>query len=220
MPVFEMPLEQLRRYRGTNPKPRDFEQYWDRALAELESTEDGVELIPSPFQCAVAECFDLYFTGVGAARIHAKYLRPKAGTRPHPAVLMFHGYTGNSGNWLDKLSLVSEGFSVAALDCRGQGGLSEDRGGVRGNTHRGHIIRGLDDDPDKLLFRQIFLDTAQLARIVMGFDEVDPQRVGTHGGSQGGALSLVCASLKPEIKACSAAFPFLCDYQRVWEMER
>ena len=48
--------------------------------------------------------------------------------RPHPAVLLFHGYTGNSGDWSDKLGYVSEGFTVAALDCRGQAGLSEDRG--------------------------------------------------------------------------------------------
>jgi len=219
MPVFEMPLEELRTYQGINPKPEDFDEYWRRALGELRERSEGVELIPAAFHSAVAECFDLFFNGVGGARIHAKYLRPKTGETPHPAVLLFHGYTMNSGNWQDKLSFVSQGFSVAALDCRGQGGLSEDRGGVTGNTLRGHIIRGLDDHPDRLLFRQIFLDTAQLARIVMGFDEVDPARVGTHGGSQGGALSLVCASLEPQIKACSTTFPFLCDYRRVWEMD-
>jgi len=81
---------------------------------------------------------------------------------------MFHGYTGNSGDWTDKLAWVSEGFCVAAMDCRGQGGSSEDRGGVLGNTQRGHIIRGLDDpSPQKLLFRSIYLDTVQLARVVM-----------------------------------------------------
>ncbi|UCF99404.1 MAG: acetylxylan esterase [Spirochaetaceae bacterium] len=219
MPVFEMPLEELRRYQGINPKPEDFEEYWQRALGELKGRDEEIELIPAEFQSAAAECFDLYFSGVGGARIHAKYLRPKAAAKPHPALLLFHGYTMNSGNWQDKLSFVSQGFSVAALDCRGQGGLSEDKGGVVGPTQRGHIIRGLDDHSDKLLFRQIFLDTVQLARIVMGFEEVDAARVATHGGSQGGALSLVCASLEPRIKACSTAFPFLCDYRRVWEMD-
>ncbi len=38
---------------------------------------------------------------------------------------------------------------------------------------RGHIVRGLDDSPEKLLFRQIFLDTVQLTRIVMDMPEVD-----------------------------------------------
>jgi cephalosporin-C deacetylase len=57
----------------------------------------------------------------------------------------FHGYTLNSGDWTDKLLWVAAGYSVAALDCRGQGGVSEDLGGVKGDTLNGHIIRGLDD---------------------------------------------------------------------------
>jgi cephalosporin-C deacetylase len=90
---------------------------------------------------------------------------------------------------------------------------------VRGTTFRGHIIRGLDDSPEKLAFRQIFLDTAQLAGIVMGFSEVDPARVGSMGNSQGGALSLVCASLEPRINRVASIHPFLCDYRRVWQMD-
>jgi cephalosporin-C deacetylase len=107
------------------------------------------------------------------------------------------------------------------MDCRGQGGRSEDRGGVQGNTLRGHIIRGLDDpDAKKLLFRQIFLDAAQLARVVMAFTEVNPARVGAMGASQGGALALACAALEPRIKCAAPVYPFLCDYRRVWEMDQ
>src|SRR5262249_28879580 len=179
----------------------------------------GVELGPSPLDALFAECFPLYFTGGGAPRVHAKSLRPGQSREPHPAVLMFHGYSGSSGDWCDKLNYVARGFSVAALDCRGQGGLSEDAGGVKGNTLRGHIIRGLDDRPEKLLFRQIFLDCAQLAGIVMAMPEEDPERAGATGGSQGGGLTLACAALEPRIKRAAPVFPFLCDYRRVWEMD-
>jgi cephalosporin-C deacetylase len=108
---------------------------------------------------------------------------------------------------------------VAALDCRGQGGRSEDNSQVIGNTRECHLIRGLDDAPEKLLFRQIFLDTAQLARIVMAQPEVDATRVASIGGSQGGALALVCAALEPRIARTVSQYPFLSDYQRVWEMD-
>ena len=114
---------------------------------------------------------------------------------------------------------MSFGYSVFALDCRGQGGFSEDRGGVTGTTLKGHIIRGLADAPQQLLFRQIFLDTAQLTGIAMQMPEVDPKRVGATGGSQGGGLTLACAALEPRIKRAAPIFPFLCDYQRVWEMD-
>jgi cephalosporin-C deacetylase len=133
---------------------------------------------------------------------------------------MFHGYSGNSGDWVSKLGYVAQGLTVAALDCRGQGGLSEDKGSVTGWTLRGHIIRGLDDAPEKLLFRQIFLDTAQLARIVMEMPGVDENRVGATGASQGGGLTLACAALEPRIKRAAPVFPFLCDYLRVWEIDQ
>lgn len=223
MPLFEMPLEQLKCYEGRNPCPEDVDQYWDRALDEMRAVDPRVELIPSRFQAPFAECFDLYFTGVRGARVHAKYLRPRGVKDPHPAILQFHGYAGSSGDWSSKLSYVGLGYSVAALDCRGQGGQSEDAGGVRGNTYQGHIIRGLEDAlngiPDNLLFRHIFLDTAQLAAIVMDMPEVDEAGVGAMGGSQGGALTLACASLEPRIKRLAPVYPFLCDYKRVWEMD-
>lgn len=217
--LFDMPLDRLKSYEGRNPRPDDFDTFWDESLAEMNAIDSQVELIPSQFQAPFAECFDMYFTGVEGARVHAKLLRPKDAPEPHPALLMFHGYSGSSGDWSDKLGYVGMGYTVAALDCRGQGGLSEDRGNVVGNTLRGHIIRGLDDSPKKLLFRQIFLDTAQLAKIVMEMEDVDETRVGATGGSQGGGLTLACASLEPRVRLAAPVFPFLCDYRRVWEMD-
>ena len=219
MPLLDMPIEKLKQYQGINPRPTDFDQYWERALAEMRAVDPQIELVPSEFQVPNAECFHLYFTGVRGARIHAKYVRPKNHTKPHPAMLQFHGYTGHSGHWIDKLAYVAQGFSVFALDCRGQGGLSEDTGGVKGNTHHGHIIRGLDSHEDDLLFRHIFLDTAQLASIAMSMQEVDPEQVFAMGGSQGGALTIASAALEPRIKKLAPIYPFLSDYKRVWEMD-
>lgn len=220
VPLVDMPLSQLKQYEGRNPKPDDFDTYWSQALEEMRAVDPQVELVPADFEVPFAECFSLYFTGVNGARIHAKYARPKGAAQPHPAVLQFHGYTGDSGDWMDKMVYPAMGFSIASLDVRGQGGLSEDKGGVVGNTHHGHIIRGLSDkDPHKLLFRDVFLDTAQLAAIVMGFPEVDADRVGATGWSQGGALTIACAALEPRIKRAAPVYPFLSDYKRVWEMD-
>ncbi|MDD4797257.1 MAG: acetylxylan esterase [Eubacteriales bacterium] len=220
MPILDMPLEELKSYAGRGIRPADFDQFWDESLQQLEAVDADVQLFPASFQAPYAACFDLTFTGINGARIYAKYLRPRRADKPHPAVLQFHGYTGDSGDWTDKLPYVAAGFSVAAMDCRGQGGRSADAGGVAGNTHHGHIIRGLNENnPEKLLFRDIFLDTAQLARVVMSFDEVDPHRLGAMGGSQGGALTLACAALTPDVKIALPMYPFLCDYRRVWEMD-
>jgi cephalosporin-C deacetylase len=223
MPLtFDFPLEKLKTYQGINPRPADFDAYWDRALAEMHALDPRVELVKADFQAPFCECFHMYFAGVGGARVYAKLLRPRGPhvAKRHPAVLQFHGYSGHSGQWTEKLGYAAAGFTVAALDVRGQGGLSQDAGGVKGNTLKGHIIRGLDDAPDKLLFRQVYLDTAQLARIVMAMDDVDPARVGATGGSQGGGLTLACVSLEPRVKLAAPVYPFLSDYKRVWEMDQ
>jgi cephalosporin-C deacetylase len=224
MPLVDLPLPELLDYRGRNPRPADFDDYWSAALRELDATPPQPELRPSQaVRSDRVEGFDLWFTGVGGARVYAKYLRPRAGAAAgirHPAVLQFHGYSGHSGDWLDKFGWPAEGFCCAAMDCRGQGGRSEDTGRVRGTTLRGHIVRGLDDpDARQLAFRQIFLDTAQLARVVMGFAEVDAGRVGCFGASQGGGLALACAALEPRIRRAAPVYPFLCDYRRVWELD-
>ena len=52
-------------------------------------------------------------------------------------------------------------------------------------------------------------ELVQLARIVMAMPEVDSARVGAAGGSQGGGLTLACASLVPEISRAAPIFPFL-----------
>jgi cephalosporin-C deacetylase len=216
-------MEQLLQYSGRNPKPANFEAFWNQSLAEMNALDPQVELTPHALDAPFAQCFDLHFTGTGGARVYAKYVRPSRVEGPVPCVLQFHGYTGSSdSNWSSYLNWAGRGFAVAALDCRGQAGKSQDVGGSIGNTQSGHIIRGLDDAlngaPQNLYFRHVFLDTALLARVVAGFEEVDGQRLGAMGGSQGGALTLACAALA-DIKRAAPVFPFLSDYQRVWEMD-
>lgn len=219
MPIVDMPLEELKRYGGTNPRPADFDPFWDRSLKEMRAADAQPEFRPADFSCPFADCFDFTFTGVRGARIYAKFARPKHIEGKAPAVLMFHGYSGDSGDWTGLLPYAAAGFVAAALDCRGQGGKSEDTGGVTGNTLFGDIIRGLDDGPENMLMRHIFLDTAQLAELVMALPYVDENRVGAFGGSQGGGLTLACASLEPRVSRIVAQMPFLCDYKRVWSMD-
>ena len=219
MPALDFSLEKLKTYRGISPCPEDIDEYWTAALRELDSHDFEISLKESSFQTDFAECFDLTFTGLGGAEVYAKYLRPRGSTERHPAILEFHGYHGNSGDWSDKLKYTAAGFCVAALDCRGQGGGSRDRIDVAGPTLQGHIIRGLEDGPEHLMYRYLFMDTVQLARIVMSFSEVDENSVGATGASQGGGLTLACAALEPRIKYAAPVYPFLSDYKRVWDMD-
>ena len=68
MGVFDFPLSKLKTYEGINPKPDDFEAYWDRGLQEMEALDPQVELTPAGFRHPTLDCFDLTFTGTHGAR--------------------------------------------------------------------------------------------------------------------------------------------------------
>src|ERR1039457_6283463 len=103
MPILDFPLRKLKTYKGMNPKPKDFDAYWGRALMEMRSLNPKVELKPNhTLQASYAECFDMFWTGMGGSRIHAKLLKPKKASKAHPALCVFHGYSGSAGDWNDK----------------------------------------------------------------------------------------------------------------------
>ena len=218
MPQVDMSLDKLRAYAGRNPRPADFDEFWDRSLAELDSIDPAPVMTKVDMTCSFADLYELRFTSTKGARIYAKVVVPK-GEGKKPAILKFHGLSGNCGSFFEILPFAAEGFVVAALDSRGQGGYSEDVGGVAGTTHTTPFIRGIDGPPEGLLARDLFLDTAMLARVMMAMDFVDADRVAVTGGSQGGALSVACAALVPEIKLCAPEYPYHADYKRVWEMD-
>lgn len=219
MPLIDMPLDKLKVYQGRNPRPADFDEFWDKSLAEMNAIDPKAEFKPYPFASGIADCFELRFTSTKGATIYARFVRPKKIEGKIPAVLNFHGLSGWCATWTHLISYASQGFCIASMDCRGQGGLSQDAGGQTGTTYSTPFSRGLDGAPEELLCRDLFLDTAMLARIVMGLDYVDETRVGVYGGSQGGALSIACAALVPTIKLCAPLYPYLSDYRRVWEMD-
>lgn len=220
VPVFEMPLERLREYRGCSPLPGDFDAYWRAALGELEATGLDCTLEPAGFQAPGVKCFDLWFAGVRGARIHCKFLRPEKPAGRIPGVAVFHGYMHHAGEWFERLPYAYAGMAVLVMEARGQGGLSEDVYDGAGPTLFGHVVRGVRDaDPQKLYYRDVYLDAVKTVRILMNMDFVDEGRVAATGKSQGGALALAAAALEPRVKLCAPMYPFLCDFKRILEMD-
>lgn len=220
MPLVDLPLDKLYAYEGRNPRPDDHDAYWARALSELDGLSLEFTRRDASFQIGSASFQELEISAVGGARLYARLAVPTWAKGPFPCVLLFHGYAWRSPEWMTLASWTAAGYAVLAMDVRGQGGKSSDPGGVSGNTLRGHIVRGLDDHPDKLFFRNVFLDTALMARVAQALPEIQSHDIIAHGASQGGGLALACAALAPEIVSrCAAVYPFLSDYKRVWEMD-
>ena len=219
MSLVDMPVEKLYSYNGSNPCPKDIDEYWDAALAEMDAIDHNATFIKKEYPAKIADMYHLYYNGTKNSKIHAKVAIPKQREEKMPAVLIFHGLFDASEEWSIMLKYVSQGYVVAYMDVRGQGGLSEDMGSAPGPTCTTPFTKGLSGDKNDLLMRDVFLDTALLAKIIMGLDFVDETRVGVTGGSQGGGLSVACACLVPGIKKCAPIYPYLCDYKRIFDMD-
>lgn len=213
-------IENLSGYFGATPIPEDFDDFWAARMEEadqipLEFSVTQSEEVPSFDTC---DYLDLRFTGMGGARLYAKYLKPHA-DGPVPLVLQFHGYPGASRSWLEQSSYAGMGMALIAVDCPGQGGWSEDIGGFAGTTVAGHIVAGVDGPPEGMYYVRFHQNVRILCRIVRHLEGIDLGKVFVNGASQGGGLGLACAALNVElIDRAAILYPFLSDYRMVWEM--
>lgn len=213
-------LEKLLQYEGRGQKPHDFDAFWDKELSKLENLSLDYQLERAAVASNVADCYILTFTSFDGTRISCQLLKPKRKGATFPGLLQFHGYHVNSGDFSEKIGWAAEGFVVMAMDCRGQGGKSENiESSTVGTALKGLIIRGIEEGPEALYFKRVFLDTVIASRILMSLGEVDEERIFVQGASQGGALALVCAALEPRIKRVFTTHPYLSDYRRAFELD-
>lgn len=215
----EFNLKEMKEYKGINPKPSNFDSFWTKQIKSLKKFSSKIQISPIlELKNKNIGCYDLYFTSFDGAKIYAKYLRPQS-SKDVPCVLQFHGYPGSSRSFFELSSFVDAGFAVLAMDCRGQGGKSEDLGGVLGTTVSGHVIVGIDDDVEKMLFCKTYKDTVCLVKIAESLEGIDKKNLFVNGASQGGGLATVCAALNPSIKKAEILYPFLSDFKRVYDLD-
>lgn len=222
MPFSAQRLAELEACRGKNPIPADFDEFWAARMAEADAVPLDYEILPSDQVPELGSCayFDLYFTGMGGARVYAKYTMPKVpGSGPVPLVLQFHGYPGCTRSWAEQSSWPGIGCAVLSMDNPGQGGRSEDIGGFKGTTVSGHLIAGVDGGPENLYYVRLYQDQRILCRIARELAGIDLGRVYVNGGSQGGGMGIACCALNPDLVArASILYPFLSDFREVWEL--
>lgn len=217
MPNIDMPLNELKKYTGCSPTPKDFDKFWEEKIIRIKNTTPNFELNEAYFQIEGVICYDLIFKGEDGANIYCKYARPKE-NGIYPTLFNFHGYHVDSGDWFDKASLAKLGYNIFAMDSRGQGGKSEDNLSTKGSTLTGHIMKGIEEGPNNLAFTKIFLDTVYLVELTKTMKNVNKDKMYSFGASQGGGLSIACAALNKEIKEVFACYPFLSDYKRLFDI--
>jgi cephalosporin-C deacetylase len=211
--LFDMPLEKLRTYEPPLTRQPDFAAFWERTFAEAAEIPLDPTFTRTDYPVTGFKVYEVTYSGWEGARIAGRYIKP-AGDGPFPAILSVHGYSGNQLEPFALIAWASQGYAVFAPDVRGQSGESELKGTFGHGARPGFMTMGITD-PDTYYYRGAYVDSVRGLDVLASRGEVDMDRVGVMGGSQGGGLTIAVCGLDPRPKACMPHVPFLCHFDRV-----
>ncbi|MER8002274.1 acetylxylan esterase [Streptomyces sp. NPDC095613] len=217
MALFDLPVDELRAYRSRSVEPEDFDQFWEKTLAEARGHDLGARFERVPTALRTVELFDVTFAGFDGHPVKGWFVLP-AGTRePLPVVVEFLGYGGGRGLPHTHLLWASAGFAHFVMDTRGQGagwngGDTPDPVGSA-SSFPGFMTRGIED-PHTYYYRRLFTDAVRAVEAARSHPLVDASRTAALGTSQGGGITLAVGGLVPDLAAIAPDVPFLCDFPR------
>lgn len=219
MPTVDWSLDKLTAYQPPLTAAPDFDEFWDRARAELAATEIAGQLERIDYPCDHAEVFLLRLRSVGGQEVTCWYLVPAPHLRsggPIGAIVHFHGYSWHRGRVVDHLHWLLQGYAVLAMDVRGQSGDSPDLSTPVGGQMSGRMTQGIHD-PDHYYYKGVYLDGLRAVQWLRTRPEIDPDRIVASGNSQGGGLTLAVAALDGKLAAALPDVPYLCNFPRAME---
>jgi len=210
---YDLPLEQLKTYKPELTKQPDFDEFWSNSLEELAKIPVQYTLTPYDYPVKGVKVFTINFLSFNNANIQGYFAIPdKEG--PHPGLMLYHGYNwAMNGCISDTVNWALHGYAAFQMLVRGQQGYSCDNvasstGGVAGWMTKGIL------NPEEYYYRAVYLDAVRALEVLAAIENVDPKRIGVHGGSQGGGLTLAAAALSDIPVVAVADYPYLANFER------
>lgn len=187
---------------------KDFWSFWERGLRELAEVDPEYKLtLSTELSGRLRNVYVVEMKSWGGETIRGYWAVPKAAGK-YPVVVTYMGYasrvwapSGNKGG--DRAEFI--------LSIRGQG-LNTPY-----NTYGEWMCYGLDNE-EHYYYRGAYLDTVRAIDFVASRPEVDTRCILIEGGSQGGALTLVAASLDRRVVGAAPYVPFLSDFRDYFEI--
>ncbi|MGK3649028.1 acetylxylan esterase [Pseudarthrobacter enclensis] len=225
MPLFDFPLDQLRRYTSDVTPPTDLSEFWDATIGEARAFSLDATFEPVENYLTLIDTFDVTFAGYGGAPVKG-WLHLPATREPGarlPVVVQYIGYSGGRGLVNQDTRWAQAGYAHFIMDTRGQG-----YGGVVGDTpdphpsaggvaHAGLMTRGIGSRED-YYYRRVYVDAFRAVEAAQSHPAVDPGRVVLAGVSQGGGIVVATAGLAAGrldgVIAALPDVPFLQDFPR------
>ncbi|MGW1225611.1 acetylxylan esterase [Streptomyces sp. NPDC001478] len=214
MAQFDLPLEELERYRPALPEPEDFDAFWRETLDQQRGFALDATFEPVPNGLVTVDTFDVTFSGYGGHRVRGWLQLPVTRTGPLPAVVEYLGYNSGRGAPHEKRLWADAGYAHFIMDTRGQGAETPDPDPASGDIAApGFLTRGVLD-PERYYYRRLYTDAVRAVAAARSHPSVDAARVVVTGTSQGGGITLAAAGLVPDLVAVMPDVPFLCHFPR------
>ena len=181
-------------------KQPDFDAFWADNLKQLASVPMRAKMTRLPEHSSEARTmFRVDMLSFGGNEISGIVLIPNKPGR-FPAKISYMGYGADV--WYPDPSSEPDLVDLT-LSVRDQG--------LNRTPGQGWVRQGLDSK-ENYYYRGAFLDCVRAIDFVASLPQVDPERIVAEGGSQGGAFTLVAASLDHRLKAIAPFVPFLSDF--------
>lgn len=187
-----------------SPRDRqeDFDEFWAQSLEELSQVKPEYRLTLLPEHSNdVRRTWRVDMRSFGGEWISGIYMEPVAPGR-YPVFINYMGYGATL--WYNDPSARPEAAEFT-LCVRNQG-LNR-----RPGEADDWVTRGIGSR-DTYYYRGAFMDVVRAVDFVASREKVDTAMIFAEGGSQGGAFTLVAASLDRRIKGIAPFVPFLSDF--------
>jgi len=217
MLLFDLPLETLRTYTLPQVREPDFAEFWHDVKRRAHAQPLNPERVPVEYPVDGLAVHKVYFDAFEGGRI-CGWLIARRGAKAQPTLIHYHGYGGTKGQVYDYLAWALQGYTILAIDVRGQAGESADNAPYPTGFTTWFTMGILE--PRQYYFVRAYADAIRAIDFVAQCDEVDPEHIGVTGASQGGALCLAASALDPRPKLCMSEVPGLCHFKRTFELTR
>lgn len=196
----------------TVTQPDDFKAFWD---AQLESARK-IDLQPTmtliPERCTdKVNVYHISYRNINNTRMYGMLTMPKAEGK-YPAILRFPGAgvgekSGDIGHAARGAIILEFGIHGIPVNLTGSTIYSDLNGGALASYPTYNI-----DNRYSYYYKRVYVGCVRGIDFLASLPQFNG-KLGTFGGSQGGALSIVTSALDSRINATVAYFPALCDLE-------
>lgn len=207
------PGKRLVDYNGNNllQRPPDFKEYWDEARNDLAAIPFEPEISAVPERTTeTGKLYKVKLQSYNNIPIICWYYVPKdidplsktAPAKKYPAIQIMPGWGAEE----PPLDRTRDAYITLSLNPRAHGPSKEFF-----ITPIEHHVWNIDN-PDEYYYRAAYMDCVRGIDFLASRPEVDIERIGVEGGSQGGAFALAVAALDKRVRCVASNVPYISNF--------